>query len=131
MFERIVCGGISLLIGVSACTALGSDAAPRTTPAETTAAAVVGAPLIVDQKIQPIDLANTLRLAGARDLDVAIARERVCRGVAELPHRYLIGTFTAFMAKTQQGTRRIRPGATPCGLSRRPGARARTRPQSC
>jgi outer membrane protein TolC len=34
--------------------------------------------------IQPIDLVGALRLAGARDLDVAIARERVCLALAEL-----------------------------------------------
>ena len=46
--------------------------------------AALGGPLMPGQVIQPIDLANTLRLAGARDLDVAIARERVHRAVAEL-----------------------------------------------
>src|SRR3954451_18173962 len=34
--------------------------------------------------IQPIDLPGALRLAGARDLDIAIARERVCEALAEL-----------------------------------------------
>jgi len=34
--------------------------------------------------IQPIDLPGALRLAGARDLDIAIARERICQAVAEL-----------------------------------------------
>ena len=36
-------------------------------------------PLVPGQVIQPIDLAGALRLAGARDLDIAIARERVCQ----------------------------------------------------
>ncbi len=42
------------------------------------------ASLTPGQLIEPIDLASALKLAGARDLDVAIARERVCIAVAEL-----------------------------------------------
>ncbi len=34
------------------------------------------------EHIEPIDLASTLRLAGARDLDIAIARERVAQSMA-------------------------------------------------
>ena len=41
-------------------------------------------PLVPGQVIQPIDLPGALRLAGARDLDIAIARERVCQSLAEL-----------------------------------------------
>jgi len=44
----------------------------------------MGEPLIPGQVIQPIDLPGALRLAGARDLDIAIARERVGQAVAEL-----------------------------------------------
>ncbi len=44
----------------------------------------LGAPLIPGQRIDPIDLGSALRLAGARDLDIAIARERVCEALAEL-----------------------------------------------
>ena len=44
----------------------------------------IGEPLIPGQSIEPIDLAGALRLAGARDLDVALARERACQAVAEL-----------------------------------------------
>jgi outer membrane protein TolC len=40
--------------------------------------------LVPGQVIRPIDLTSALRLAGARDLDVAMARERVCEAVAEL-----------------------------------------------
>ncbi|GAC1451044.1 MAG: hypothetical protein NVSMB9_35870 [Isosphaeraceae bacterium] len=43
-----------------------------------------GSPIIPGQVIQPIDLPDALRLAGARDLDTAIARERVCQALAEL-----------------------------------------------
>ena len=41
-------------------------------------------PLVPGQVIHPIDLVGALRLAGARDLDIAIARERVCQAMAEL-----------------------------------------------
>jgi outer membrane protein TolC len=44
----------------------------------------LGSPLTPDQPIHPIDLPSALRLAGARDLDVAIAKERVCQALAEL-----------------------------------------------
>lgn len=44
----------------------------------------LGTPLIPGQAIEPIDLGGALRLAGARDLDVALARERACQAVAEL-----------------------------------------------
>lgn len=36
------------------------------------------------QVVQPIDLPTTLRLAGARDLDIAIARQRIAESVADL-----------------------------------------------
>ncbi len=36
------------------------------------------------QVIQPIDLPSTLRLAGARDLDIAIARQRIAEAAADL-----------------------------------------------
>src|SRR3954447_4762883 len=44
----------------------------------------LGTPLVPGQVIQPIDLPGALRLAGARDLDIGIARERVCQALAEL-----------------------------------------------
>jgi outer membrane protein TolC len=44
----------------------------------------LGTPLVPGQVIQPIDVPGALRLAGARDLDIAIARERICQAVAEL-----------------------------------------------
>ncbi|WP_165074386.1 TolC family protein [Paludisphaera rhizosphaerae] len=47
-------------------------------------AETLGRPLVEGQVIRPIDLADALRLAGANDLDVAIARERVCEAVADL-----------------------------------------------
>ena len=64
-------------------------ALPRALPAEVPAASLadlptIGTALIPGQEIQPIDLPGALRLAGARDLDIAIARERVCQALAEL-----------------------------------------------
>ena len=44
----------------------------------------LGGPLVPGQVVLPIDLATALKLAGARDLDVAIARERVYASLAEL-----------------------------------------------
>jgi outer membrane protein TolC len=43
-----------------------------------------GAPLVPGQAILPIDLPAALRLAGARDLDIAIARQRVAEALGEL-----------------------------------------------
>lgn len=42
--------------------------------------------LVPDQEIHPIDLAAALKLAGARDLDVAIARSRVAAAAADVRH---------------------------------------------
>lgn len=44
----------------------------------------LNAPLIPGQPVQPIDLCTVLRLAGARDLDIATARQRVCQSMADL-----------------------------------------------
>lgn len=55
---------------------------------ETTAAqdlAAVGQ-LVPGQEIHPIDLSGALRLAGARDLDIAIARTRVAAAAADVRH---------------------------------------------
>lgn len=57
---------------------------PRVLAASATDMPALGTPLIPGQEIQPIDLPGALRLAGARDLDIAIARERVCQALAEL-----------------------------------------------
>jgi len=40
--------------------------------------------LIPEQEIRPIDLAGALRLAGANDLDIAIARARVAAAAADV-----------------------------------------------
>lgn len=57
---------------------------PEPTALEADPGDVLGTPLIPDQAIQPIDLPGALRLAGANDLDIAIARERVAESLAEL-----------------------------------------------
>jgi outer membrane protein TolC len=46
----------------------------------------LGMPLAPGQAIYPIDLPGALRLAGANDLDIAIARARVAQAVADLSH---------------------------------------------
>jgi hypothetical protein len=40
--------------------------------------------LIPGRAVEPIDLANALRLAGARDLDIAIARQHILQAAADL-----------------------------------------------
>jgi hypothetical protein len=43
-----------------------------------------GSQLIDDQAVLPIDLANAIRLAGARDIEIRIARQRVAEALGEL-----------------------------------------------
>jgi len=72
----------------------GSDTLPQALPDERQGGehraepmpprSALGTPLVPDQVIQPIDLPCALRLAGARDLDLAIAKERVAQALAEL-----------------------------------------------
>jgi len=57
---------------------------PEPTAVATPPGNALGLPLIPDQVIQPIDLPGALRLAGANDLDIAIAREQVAQSLAEL-----------------------------------------------
>jgi outer membrane protein TolC len=60
-------------------------AAPTPPPAGPLPAAAARVdPLLPGQAVQPIDLSNVLRLAGARDLDIATARQRVCQSLADL-----------------------------------------------
>ena len=82
--------------GVSARTATrnGSDTLPPALPDEgrpperaapaTPPGPALGTPLVPGQVIQPIDLASALRLAGARDLDVATARQQVLQALGDL-----------------------------------------------
>jgi outer membrane protein TolC len=57
---------------------------PEPTALATPPGETLGMPLIPEQVIRPIDLPGALRLAGANDLDIAIARERVAQSLAEL-----------------------------------------------
>ncbi|MBX6311657.1 MAG: TolC family protein, partial [Isosphaeraceae bacterium] len=54
-------------------------------------------PLIPGEVIEPIDLASALRLAGARDLDIALAKERVCQAVAELAQARVLWLPSIFL----------------------------------
>ncbi len=44
----------------------------------------VDSTLIPGRRVEPIDLANALKLAGARDLDIAVARQRILQAAADL-----------------------------------------------
>jgi outer membrane protein TolC len=52
------------------------------------------------QVVDPIDLAGALRLAGARDLDIAIARQQVCRAVADLQQARVLWLPSLFLGPT-------------------------------
>jgi outer membrane protein TolC len=84
--------------------ALPSDASspdPESTRALTHGALdQVGSPLIPGQVIEPIDLAGALRLAGARDLDIAIARQQVCRAIADLQQARALWLPSIFLGPT-------------------------------
>ena len=57
---------------------------PKELPISSMAVSPLELPLPPGRSLQPVDLANVLRLAGARDLDVATARARVLEAMAEL-----------------------------------------------
>jgi outer membrane protein TolC len=76
---------------------------PRPEPNRNPSPAVlagIGAPLVPGQAIDPIDLAGALRLAGARDLDIAIARQQVLRAVAELQQARALWLPSLFLGPT-------------------------------
>jgi outer membrane protein TolC len=56
--------------------------------------------LIPDQPVDPVDLAVVLRMAGARDLDIAIARQQVCRAVADLQQARALWLPSLFLGPT-------------------------------
>jgi hypothetical protein len=72
------------------------------------AAATVSAPanlgvdtaLIPGRTIQPIDLLSTLRLAGERDLDIAIARQRIDQALADLSNARALWLPSLFLGPT-------------------------------
>ena len=59
-----------------------------------------GLPLIPGQAIEPIDLAGVLRLAGARDLDIAIARQQVFQSIADLQRARALWLPSLFLGPT-------------------------------
>ena len=60
----------------------------------------IAAQLIPGQTIQPIDLAGTIRLAGGRNLDIAIARQQVLRSVADLKAARALWLPSLFLGPT-------------------------------
>ncbi len=59
-------------------------ALPSAVPSTAMAASTRDVPLFPGQVVQPIDLASALRMAGARDLDIAAARQQVLQALAAL-----------------------------------------------
>jgi outer membrane protein TolC len=56
--------------------------------------------LFAGQVLQPIDLAGALRLAGARDVDIATARQRVFQAVADLEQARALWLPSIFIGPT-------------------------------
>lgn len=56
--------------------------------------------LIPGRKIEPIDLVTTLRLAGERDVDIAIARQRISQSLAELDRARSLWLPSLFLGPT-------------------------------
>ena len=56
--------------------------------------------LIPGRKIEPIDLITTLRLAGERDLDIAIARQRINQSMADLQRARALWLPSLFLGPT-------------------------------
>jgi outer membrane protein TolC len=60
----------------------------------------LGKQLIPGQTLVPIDLAGALRLAGARDLDIAITRQQVLRAIADLQQARALWLPSLFLGPT-------------------------------
>ncbi len=56
--------------------------------------------LIPGRKIEPIDLVSVLRLAGARDVDIAIARQRINQSMADLERARSLWLPSLFLGPT-------------------------------
>jgi outer membrane protein TolC len=76
------------------------DAAPPPPNTPRLTAEAIGTFLVPGQVLQPIDLASALRLGGARDLDIAIARQRICQAVADLQQARALWLPTLFLGPT-------------------------------
>ncbi len=69
-------------------------------PAATNGDPLLGMQLIPGQALVPIDLAGALRLAGARDLDIAIARQHVLSAIAQLQQARALWLPSLFFGPT-------------------------------
>ena len=84
------------------------DAAAIPRPAETgtpgpigaTVAGVLDTSLIPGRSIEPIDLANALRLAGVRELDIAIAQRQMSQAMADLQFAWAQWLPSLFLGPT-------------------------------
>ncbi len=84
------------------------EAAAIARPAETakpqplgaTVAGVLDTSLIPGRSIEPIDLPNALRLAGVRELDIAIARRRMNQALADLQFAWAQWLPSLFLGPT-------------------------------
>ena len=87
---------------VPAADAIPRAAEPRRSPArpERTVATVLDTSLIPGRSIQPIDLPNALRLAGTRELDIAIARRRMNESIADLQYAWAQWLPSLFLGPT-------------------------------
>jgi outer membrane protein TolC len=77
----------------------GEDAAPPG-PAAPPAATALETTRTPGRTIEPIDLVSALRLAGARDLDIAIARQRICESLADLQAARALWLPSLFLGPT-------------------------------
>jgi outer membrane protein TolC len=78
----------------------GGEGAAPPGPARATTAMALDAAKIPGRTIEPIDLVSALRLAGARDLDIAIARQRICRSLADLESARALWLPSLFIGPT-------------------------------
>jgi outer membrane protein TolC len=78
----------------------GSEALTALPPAPALNSSAFSAPLFPGQRLQPIDLAAALRLAGARHLDIATARQRLFQSVAELEQARALWLPSLFIGPT-------------------------------
>jgi outer membrane protein TolC len=75
-------------------------AAPSTASAPPPPALRLDTTLIPGRTIEPIDLVSALRLAGERDLDIAIARQRVLQSLADLEKARSLWLPSLFLGPT-------------------------------
>jgi outer membrane protein TolC len=79
---------------------------PRTVESEVpgplgaTVATVLDTSLIPGRSIDPIDLPNALRLAGVRELDIALSRQRVNESIADLQYAWAQWLPSLFLGPT-------------------------------